>query len=898
MQPRRLSIRDILWLTISALTLTITLLAGREVYLQWQQLEKIESLRTATLFSDKLFEATDKLSVERDIAFALLHASDPQDIADLRMRLKDSRAETDTAFGQALAVIRQYGFPELDALHKHVESRMASIDELRSQIDKAAMLPREQRENSLITRWHDEVTALITDTEDLWLQFIRHFTDINPIVTQHLRYKHFLLIISDYTGRERSLIGKLLVENANPTPEEIGQLLRWQGTIELSWKTAKLLADQSGLYTQIGPYFKDAESHYQTMYGMVRDIFYIPGNVHNLQYPISADLWFELSSEFLDSLNALKKTSQETKHAYLDGLVHAGQRAIALHIGILIFALALCGYCFWAISYRVLRPISAMIGALLDATQGKPTAFLPVNINMQDEIGKLANVLHAFQESGERYRALVEASSQIIWTWKPTDPSGMNVLMEWWEKTTGQPGSEMLPFGWLKVVHPDDQEYAKKIWEDVSATGNDYIMEYRIRARNGAYRWISVRGVGLKNPDGSIRELVGALNDITERKEGEKKLQAAHKFTDDMLNHIPDPIFMKDRQHRWIGGNKAFWEMMGGPSEHFLGKSDYEFFPKKEADIFWERDDKVLNSDEVDINEESFTDPHGQQHVFSTKKVAFLNEQGEKFLVGVIRDITDVKESEAKLMSYMGALERSNKELDDFAYIASHDLKEPLRGIHNHSRFLLEDNSDKLDPESVKKLTRLVYLSQRMEKLVNDLLYFSRLGRQDLAIQSTDMNSVIHDVDNTLDVFLADHHARIIVPTPLPTVTCDKPRVTEAFRNLITNAVKYNDKPEKIVEIGFLDTKMHSKGTLYKNVFYVKDNGRGIASEFYEEIFRIFKRLQNNKNGAEEEGTGAGLTFVKKIVERHGGKIWLESVPGQETTFYFTLEENHHEPSA
>jgi len=254
----------------------------------------------------------------------------------------------------------------------------------------------------------------------------------------------------------------------------------------------------------------------------------------------------------------------------------------------------------------------------------------------------------------------------------------------------------------------------------------------------------------------------------------------------------------------------------------------------------------------------------------------------------------EIKLTAEKLKTYTLALERSNKELDDFAYIASHDLKEPLRGIHNYSRFLLEDNAEKLDQESVGRLERLTYLSQRMEKLVNDLLYFSRLGRQDLAIQKTNVNEIIKDIENTLDIFLKDHNARIGIPKILPTVTCDKPRITEAFRNLITNAIKYNDKPVKNVEIGFLENYTESNGFIINNVFYVKDDGNGIPEEFYQEIFRIFKRLHSPKN-KEEEGTGVGLTFVKKIIERHGGKIWLESKVQQGTTFYFTLEGANHD---
>jgi signal transduction histidine kinase len=240
-----------------------------------------------------------------------------------------------------------------------------------------------------------------------------------------------------------------------------------------------------------------------------------------------------------------------------------------------------------------------------------------------------------------------------------------------------------------------------------------------------------------------------------------------------------------------------------------------------------------------------------------------------------------------KEIVYMGELERSNQELDDFAYIASHDLKEPLRGLFNHASFLLEDYKDKIDEDGVRRLTRLGQLCQRMERLINDLMYFSRLGRADLAVQKTDPNAVIVEIQQMMETVLSERHARIVVPRVLPQIVCDKTRVIEVFRNLITNAVKYNDKTERLVEIGFLDS-VDTEARTEPSVFYVKDNGVGIDPEFHQEIFRIFKRLQNASDGP-ETGTGVGLTFVKKIVERHGGRIWLESEAGKGSVFYFNL---------
>jgi light-regulated signal transduction histidine kinase (bacteriophytochrome) len=154
-------------------------------------------------------------------------------------------------------------------------------------------------------------------------------------------------------------------------------------------------------------------------------------------------------------------------------------------------------------------------------------------------------------------------------------------------------------------------------------------------------------------------------------------------------------------------------------------------------------------------------------------------------------------------------------------------------------------------------------------------------------VQKTDPNEIIGEIRQMMDTFLKERHATITVPKAMPMVVSDKLKLAEVFRNLITNAVKYNDKPERNVEVGYLDSVKAPHGE-EKGVFYVRDNGVGIEPEFHQEIFRIFKRLQNPavKN---EEGTGSGLTFVKKIIERHRGRIWLESEPGQGSTFYFTL---------
>lgn len=244
-------------------------------------------------------------------------------------------------------------------------------------------------------------------------------------------------------------------------------------------------------------------------------------------------------------------------------------------------------------------------------------------------------------------------------------------------------------------------------------------------------------------------------------------------------------------------------------------------------------------------------------------------------------------------------LERSNRELASFAYAASHDLKEPLRGIYNFSTVLLEDYVQVLDDYGIECLQTVLNLSVRMETLINALLRLSQLGQAQLRKQPTDLNELL---DQVIDVFRASRQdcelVDIRIPRPLPTIQCDKVLVNEVFSNLIGNAFKYNDKPDQWVEIGYLDGGAEGQGGRGDEVkirpytqfpvFYVRDNGIGIPEHHLETIFRLFKRLHSQeKYGG---GAGAGLAIVKKIVELHDGQIWVESTVGVGSAFYFTLE--------
>ncbi len=241
-----------------------------------------------------------------------------------------------------------------------------------------------------------------------------------------------------------------------------------------------------------------------------------------------------------------------------------------------------------------------------------------------------------------------------------------------------------------------------------------------------------------------------------------------------------------------------------------------------------------------------------------------------------------VEEAQSTLARSQKQLKATQKEMDEYTYVISHDLKEPLRGIEAFSKFLVDDYRDKLDEEGRHRVDVIRNSALRMQRLINDLLKFSRLGQPRSPFAPVGLNTMLMHVRVNLQYALDAKKADLRVDK-LPTVMCDATAMTEVFHNLISNAIKYNDKPHPVVEVGGTE-KTNPQTGQPEHVIHVRDDGMGIKAEYFEKIFQIFQRLQRD-----DEGTGIGLTIVKRVVEWHGGRIWVESEFGSGTTFYFTL---------
>lgn len=243
--------------------------------------------------------------------------------------------------------------------------------------------------------------------------------------------------------------------------------------------------------------------------------------------------------------------------------------------------------------------------------------------------------------------------------------------------------------------------------------------------------------------------------------------------------------------------------------------------------------------------------------------------------IGIHLDITNLKNLQRQKETLLKELEKSNDELQEYAHIVSHDLKSPLRSINALVSWIKEDNNGKLDKLSLQNFDHIETTLEKMELLISDVLEYSSIGSNVTAKNDIDLNELVEDLKRIL--FVPDHIS-INILNPLPVIKGEKTKLQQLFQNLISNAIKFNDKAHGIIEI---DVK--EKSSYYQ--FSISDNGVGIDKQYHDKIFKIFHALNKSK-----DSTGIGLSIVKKIIDLYKGEIWIESEEGLGTTFHFTLK--------
>jgi PAS domain S-box-containing protein len=402
----------------------------------------------------------------------------------------------------------------------------------------------------------------------------------------------------------------------------------------------------------------------------------------------------------------------------------------------------------------------------------------------------------------------------------------------------------------------------------------------RVR-KDGSTFWGHVVLTAIRDESGELVGFSRLVRDITEKREAEEKLRQSNALFSGFVAMAADGIIVVDSTGAVTVTNKAAQEMFGYSEAEFQGLALEELLPAG------------IRSRHAEHRASYLAHPEPRSMGIDLR-IAGLRRDGNEFdaevsltplqidgVLSVAATVTDVSERrrlERTVEQTLQELRRSNEELTQFAYVASHDLQEPLRMVSNYTQLLARRYKDRLDHEAEEFIDFAVEGARRMQLLINDLLEYSRVSTKGRDPVPVNTELTLNQVLTNLQMAIQECGARI-ERTPLPIVMADEAQVAQLLQNLIANALKFHGERAPIVAVG-------AERAGERWLFWVKDNGIGIDRQYFERIFVLFQRLHTRDR---YEGTGMGLAICKRIVERHGGDIWVESAPGEGTTFFFTL---------
>ncbi len=370
------------------------------------------------------------------------------------------------------------------------------------------------------------------------------------------------------------------------------------------------------------------------------------------------------------------------------------------------------------------------------------------------------------------------------------------------------------------------------------------------------------------------------LDDVIDRRQVETELRASEEKLRAMFEMSPLGMARNTLDGAFLEANPAFLGIVGYGLEELRTLSYWDLTPVRYA----ESEACHLNSLEAvgryGPSEKEYIHKDGRRVPVRLSGVLIAGSDGESYIWSIVEDITESQESERALIAKTEELARSNADLEQFAFIASHDLREPLRMVSAYMGLLERRFGPVIGAEGAEYVGYAKEGAQRMDRLVLDLLEFSRVGRMEEALEPVSLDEVVDGVIANLSPAMGEYGARVERPAPLPAIPAVRGEMVQVLQNLIGNAVKYRDPSRPLV------VRVSARQERGQWVVSVADNAIGIAPDYSERIFRIFQRLHTRDRF---EGTGIGLAICKRIVERHGGRIWVDSVPGEGSIFSFTL---------
>lgn len=492
----------------------------------------------------------------------------------------------------------------------------------------------------------------------------------------------------------------------------------------------------------------------------------------------------------------------------------------------------------------------------------------------------------ALRQSEERFKSAFEYSP-IGMAWVSLEGKWVKVNASVCE-LLGYTEEELREKTFQDITYPADLEKdldnVRRLLAGEIAT---YKFEKRYYHKKGHIVWVLLAAGLIKDRSGRPLYFISQIEDITERKRAEEAIVESRQMLKAVLDTIPVRVFWKDLKLKYLGCNKHFASDAGFKNpEELVGKDDFQMAWREQAEMYQADDRKVMESGIPVLNyEEPQTSPAGDTIWLRTSKVALRNTKGDIIgILGTYEDITvrrqeelALKEAKENAERTAGELARSNRDLEEFARIVCHDLKEPLRMITGFLQLIQTKYQPSLDAKGIEYIAFAVEGSLRMKGLIDRMLEYARAGGRTQDLAPTPLEKSLKAAMLNLKERI-DKAGAIVSHDPLPEVMAEADQMTQVFQNLVCNAIKFTKgRPE--IHVGAL---MQDGNWLIS----VRDNGIGIDPKHKDRVFEVFQRLNERE---QYEGEGMGLAICKKIIERHNGRIWVESAPGEGSTFYFTV---------
>jgi PAS domain S-box-containing protein len=595
---------------------------------------------------------------------------------------------------------------------------------------------------------------------------------------------------------------------------------------------------------------------------------------------------------------------------YSDAKINASlQNVILIHLIVAIVALLAGGLFALTISRRLTRPINDIVNDVnmiaqgdldhqISMTRGLEFGILEQSINTM--IGKLKAVIEQFKESEvnlrrseERYRTVVENQTELITRFSP---DRVHLFAnDAYCRYFGKDINDIIGKRFVPRIPLEDQPILKEYFASFSPANPVGTIEHRIIMPDNSIRWQQWNDRAIFDPNGTVVEYQSVGRDITERKEIENALKVSEEKYRELVENANSIILRLDP--------RGYIMFINEYAQKFFGYHDYEILGRNVVGTIVPETDssgrnlkeKILDLARIPGKYENTENENMRKNgdrvwISWTNKPKF-NSSGEVTEILCIgNDITWMKQAaeeisklneelERRVIARTSELEAVNRELESFSYTVSHDLRAPLRAIDGFSSILTREYLPLLPPGAREYLEKVRLNAQQMGRLIDDILAFSRTGRVVLNRQPVSPRSIALEAMERLQAEREDREVEIAIGE-LPGCNADPTMLRQVFHNLLSNALKFTRRqPVAKIEIGsFIDAG--------QTVYYVRDNGIGFDMQYASSLFGVFQRLHSER---EFEGSGVGLAIVKRMIERHGGRIWAESEVGRGATFYFTI---------